>query len=161
MFLAIINDTFAEVKAELAAQKVEQFVEEYFKKGFTNVKNILSGGGNSKSQNIMNALRSTYNHEENVTYAEIRQNLKKQVKWKFWKKYIILYHHFRCNFSDLEIEMFISQYDTNEDEQIDNSEAMEVFKDITDKKNITGVNPKMKLVKEKRLPLPNDADLEK
>ena len=51
--------------------------------------------------------------------------------------------------------MFISQYDTNEDEQIDNSEAMEVFKDITDKKNITGVNPKMKLVKEKRLPFKN------
>ena len=79
MFLAIINDTFAEVKAELAAQKVEQFVEEYFKKGYTNVKNILSGSGKSKSQNIMNALRSTYNHEENVTYAEIRQNLKKYV----------------------------------------------------------------------------------
>ena len=76
-------------------------------------------------------------------------------------KGIIFFYHFRCNFSDLEIEMFISQYDTNEDEQIDNSEAMEVFKDITDKKNITGVNPKMKLVKEKRLPLPNDADLEK
>ena len=79
MFLAIINDTFAEVKAELAAQKVEQFVEEYFKKGYTNVKNILSGSGKSKSQNIMNALRSTYNHEESVTYAEIRQNLKKYV----------------------------------------------------------------------------------
>ena len=49
------------------------------------------------------------------------------------EKILYFINHFRCNFSDLEIEMFISQYDTNEDEQIDNSEAMEVFKDITDK----------------------------
>ena len=32
MFLAIINDTFSEVKAELAAKQIDQMVEEYLKK---------------------------------------------------------------------------------------------------------------------------------
>ena len=50
--------------------------------------------------------------DESVTYAELRQNLKK------------------CNFSDVEIEMFMSQYDTNENEQIDEDEAIKVFKDL-------------------------------
>ena len=68
----------------------------------------------------------------------------------------------RGNFSDMEIEMFISQYDINEDEEIDNIEAREVFKDLANNKPIVGLNPMFKKPrKEKRLPPPNDADLEK
>ena len=83
MFLAIINDTFSEVKAELAANKVDQMVEEYFKKGYSNVVLKMSGQGSTKSQSIMEALKSAYNDEEVVTYAEIRQNLKKYEKYPF------------------------------------------------------------------------------
>ena len=77
MFLAIINDTYAEVKDELAAQQLDQMVEDYFKKGYSNVLGKISGQGNTKPQDIMNALRAAYADDEIVTYAEIRQNLKK------------------------------------------------------------------------------------
>ena len=81
--------------------------------------------------------------DESVTYAELRQNLKK------------------CNFSDVEIEMFMSQYDTNENEQIDEGEAIKVFKDLAQGKNITGLQENLPKIKVSRLPPPNEADVEK
>ena len=81
--------------------------------------------------------------DESVTYAELRQNLKK------------------CNFSDVEIEMFMSQYDTNENEQIDEDEAIKVFKDLAQGKNITGLQENLPKIKVSRLPPPNEADVEK
>ena len=45
MFLAIINDTYTEVKAELEAQKAERLVGDYFKKGYKNVINNVTGKG--------------------------------------------------------------------------------------------------------------------
>ena len=81
--------------------------------------------------------------DESVTYAELRQNLKK------------------CNFSDVEIEMFMSQYDTNENEQIDEDEAIKVFKDLAQGKNITGLQENLPKIKVSRLPPPNEADIEK
>ena len=163
MFLAIINDTFSEVKAELAANKVDQMVEEYFKKGYSNMVLKMSGQGSTKSQSIMEALKSAYNDEEVVTYAEIRQNLKKYEKYpfNFQSSLIKTSLQIRCNFSDLEIEMFISQYDANENEEIDASEAKDVFKDIASNKPIIGVNAKFKLTKSKRLPMPTKLDYEK
>jgi hypothetical protein len=77
MFLAIINDTYTEVKAELDAQQVDQLLDQYFKKGYTNVRNNLMGTGVNKNQDIMNALKAAYADDEKVTYEEIRQNLKK------------------------------------------------------------------------------------
>jgi hypothetical protein len=70
----------------------------------------------------------------------------------------------RCNFSDLEIEMFISQYDDNEDHEIDETEAKRVFRDLTAGKPILGIPENFKLsekYEQKRVPPPNDADLEK
>ena len=37
MFLAIINDTFTEVKAEIAAKKLAYDVGDYIKRGYNNV----------------------------------------------------------------------------------------------------------------------------
>ena len=48
MFLAIINDTYSEVKAELSAKETEKLVEEYFKKGYTNVLGKISGSSTDK-----------------------------------------------------------------------------------------------------------------
>ena len=39
----------------------------------------MSGNGSTKPQKIMNALKAAYNDDEIVTYAEIRQNLKKYI----------------------------------------------------------------------------------
>ena len=144
MFLAIINDTYSEVKAELSAKETEKLVEEYFKKGYTNVLGKISGSSTDKRpQNIMNALQSAYMDDEIVTYPELRQNLKK------------------CNFSDVEIEMFMSQYDTNENEEIDENEAIKVFQDLTKGKNITGLQDNLPKIKVSKLPPPNEADIEK
>ena len=120
MFLAIINDTYSEVKAELAARQAERIVEDYFKKGYKNVLNSVTGKGSDKSQDIMNAIRAAYADDETVTYAELRQNLKK------------------ANFSDIEIEMFVSQYDMDENDLIDEKEAVKAVQDLTEGKNITG-----------------------
>jgi len=38
MFLAIINDTFSEVKAEIAAKKLAYDVGDYLKKGYNNMR---------------------------------------------------------------------------------------------------------------------------
>ena len=57
--------------------------------------------------------------------------------------------------------MFISQYDANENEEIDASEAKDVFNDIASNKPIIGVNAKFKLTKSKRLPMPTKLDYEK
>jgi len=93
----------------------------------------------------MNAIRSAYADDEIVTYAELRQNLKK------------------ANFSDIEIEMFVSQYDTDENDLIDEREAVKIFKDMADGKQVTGLQEglKINLKGKKKLPPPNDADVEK
>ena len=144
MFLALINDTYSQVKAELSAYEYEKLIEDYLKKGYVNVLGKLGDKQGQKPQQILNAIQSAYNDDENVTYAELRQNLKKS------------------NFSDVEIELFMSQYDTNENEEIDESEAMDVFQDISKGKQITGVHKHFKFSAEvSKIPPPNDADIEK
>lgn len=75
MFLALINDTYSEVKAELSAQEVEKIVEDYFKKGYINI--LGKFNGSNRPQDILSSIQNAYADDENVTYAELRQNLKK------------------------------------------------------------------------------------
>ena len=88
MFLAIINDTYSEVKAEIAAQKNEFEIGDYFKRGYNNMLGKM--GARNKAIDIENAIKLSSADGE-VTYDEMRQNLKK------------------CNFSDMEIEMFFAR----------------------------------------------------
>ena len=99
MFLAIINDTYSEVKEEIAAQKndfevsykrlfiekLESFilyanslicvkVADYFKRGYNNM--LGKVGKRSKLIDIENALKLA-NADGLVTFDEVRQNLKK------------------------------------------------------------------------------------
>ena len=74
MFLAIINDTYSEVKAEIAAQKNEFEIGDYFKRGYNNM--LGKVGGRNKYIDIENALKLA-GSDGVVTYDEIRQNLKK------------------------------------------------------------------------------------
>ena len=55
MFLAIINDTYSEVKAEIAAQKNEFEIGDYFKRGYNNVLGKM--GARNKYIDIENALK--------------------------------------------------------------------------------------------------------
>ncbi len=74
MFLAIINDTFAEVKAEIAAKKLAYDVGDYLKRGYNNV--LGKVGTRDKGIDIENALKIAA-ADGTITYDEVRQNLKK------------------------------------------------------------------------------------
>ncbi len=77
MFLAIINDAYAEVKAEMEARRVHYLVEDYFKKGYDTVLSKLTGTASNRGDDIARALQAAYADDEKVTYEEVRQNLKK------------------------------------------------------------------------------------
>jgi polycystin 2 len=74
MFLAIINDTYSEVKAEIAAQRNEFELGDYMKRGYNNM--LGKVGLRNKLIDIENALKLA-NADGQVTYEEVRQNLKK------------------------------------------------------------------------------------
>ena len=74
MFLAIINDTYSEVKAEIATQKNEFEIGDYFKRGYNNVLGKM--GSRNKNIDIENALKLA-SSDGQITFDEIRQNLKK------------------------------------------------------------------------------------
>lgn len=74
MFLAIINDSYSEVKADLAEQQHDFEVGDYFLKGYNNM--LGKVGMRRKLIDIMNALKLA-NDNGSITYQEVRQNLKK------------------------------------------------------------------------------------
>ena len=86
MFLAIINDTYSEVKAELSALETEKLVEDYFKKGYKNVLGKIGGSRSSdkKPQNIMNALQSAYLGQKLVLFFQLSdsQILSPESNWQ-------------------------------------------------------------------------------
>jgi polycystin 2 len=115
MFLAIINDTYSEVKAEIAKQKNEFEIADYFKRGYNNLMGKM--GKRNQLIDIQNALKLSDTNEDGcLTFAEIRNNLRK------------------CNFSDLEIEMFFSRYDVDGDRALDEKEKRRMLADLEGRK---------------------------
>lgn len=115
MFLAIINDTYSEVKAEIANQRNEFEIADYFKRGYNNMMGKL--GKRDKLIDIQNALKlSDANGDGMLTFDEIRVNLKK------------------CNFSDMEIEMFFAKYDTDGSRLLEADEVKRMLADLEGQK---------------------------
>eukprot|EP00095_Tigriopus_kingsejongensis_P002369 maker-scaffold579_size130606-snap-gene-0.31 protein:Tk02369 transcript:maker-scaffold579_size130606-snap-gene-0.31-mRNA-1 annotation:"pkd2 " len=132
MFLAIINDTYSEVKAEIAGQKNEFEIGDYMKRGYNNVLGKM--GARNKNIDIENALKLS-STDGTVTYDEVRQNLKK------------------CNFSDMEIEMFFARYDKNgkfEFNPNETNEILEALEDESDMEDMIDEDPRPKSGKEAR-----------
>ena len=76
MFLAIINDTYSEVKTEIANQRNEFEIGDYFKRGYNNMMGKF--GRRDKLIDIENALKlSDANYDGMLTFDEVRTNLKK------------------------------------------------------------------------------------
>jgi len=94
MFLAIINDTYSEVKAEMEETKVQFEINDFFMRGYNNI--IGTVGMRDKMIDIENAIKLA-NADGVVTYEEIRMELKK------------------CDFSSAEIELFFSKMDADGD----------------------------------------------
>ncbi|KAK3861331.1 hypothetical protein Pcinc_044496 [Petrolisthes cinctipes] len=115
MFLAIINDTYSEVKNEIANQRNEFEIADYFKRGYNNMMGKM--GKRDKLIDIQNALKlSDTNNDGLLTFDEIRVNLKK------------------CNFSDMEIEMFFAKYDTDGNRMLEQDEVMRMLADLEGQK---------------------------
>lgn len=108
MFLAIINDTYAEVKTELSQQKNEFELVDYFKKGYNNILGKL--GKRDQIVDIQNALKmADINNDSKLTFEEVRKTLKAQ------------------NFSDMEIEMIFSKYDVDGNRELSEQETKEMM----------------------------------
>ena len=76
MFLAIINDTYSEVKTEIANTRNEFEVADYFKRGYNNM--LGKFGRRDKLIDIENALKlSEKGPNDKIPFTEVRGQLKK------------------------------------------------------------------------------------
>lgn len=106
MFLAIINDTYSEVKAETMAAKSVFEITDYFARGYNNV--LGSVALRNKLIDVENAIKLA-NDDGTVTYDEIRNQLKK------------------VDFSDVEIDVFFGLSDVNGDGTISTDESNDMI----------------------------------
>ncbi|XP_076365526.1 polycystin-2-like isoform X2 [Tachypleus tridentatus] len=117
MFLAIINDTYAEVKTELASEKNEFEIGEYFKKSYKNLMSKL--GRRDKIVDIQNAMKQVNGDQiRRFSFDELRQTLKQQ------------------NFTDVEIEMIFSKYDLDGNRVLDETETKQMLSDLEGQKSM-------------------------
>ncbi|XP_012560622.2 polycystin-2 isoform X1 [Hydra vulgaris] len=117
MFVAIVNETYAEVKIEIALQKDEFQLGDYFKRGYNNMMTKLK----LKKENIVNiqeALQfSDKNKDKTVDFEEWRLELKKR------------------GHSDVEIAAVFSKYDNDGDRILNEEEISKMNKDLETQKN--------------------------
>jgi len=119
MFLAIINDTYSEVKSEMEMTRVQFEITDLFARGYNNM--LGSVAMRDKMIDVENAIKLA-NDDGCVTFEEIRCELKK------------------CDFSNAEIEMFFGNSDTNGDGIIDIEESNDTLEDLDDGEDpLTGV----------------------
>lgn len=86
VFLAIINDTYGEVKADIKSRKPAFQMGDFFMVGMNNIKN--KAGIRDRKLDVENAVKRAAEDDGFVTYQELRENLK------------------HSNFSDLEVDLF-------------------------------------------------------
>lgn len=122
MFLAIINDTYSEIKGEMESTKIQFEITDLFARGYNNVLGIKSftkiriyeiyfkGSVSMRDKmiDVENAIKLA-NEDGNVTFDEIRAALK------------------NCDFSNAEIEMFFGNSDKDGDGTITVEESNEDF----------------------------------
>lgn len=89
MFLAIINDTYSEVKAEIASQRNEFEIADYFKRGYNNMMGKF--GHRDKVIDVQNSLKlSDPNSDGMLSFDEVRTNLKKLVFLPFISEFLLI-----------------------------------------------------------------------
>ncbi|EDO47023.1 predicted protein [Nematostella vectensis] len=116
MFLAIINDTYAEVKSDIASQESEFEITDYFKKGYQNMLNKLSFK-REKILDIQKALKSAdVNQDNKLDFEEWRANLKSR------------------GHADAEIEAVFAKYDLDGDRILDEDEQRRMQEDLEGQK---------------------------
>ncbi|XP_076327240.1 polycystin-2-like protein 1 isoform X2 [Tachypleus tridentatus] len=115
MFLAIINDTYSEVKAEIANQKNEFEIVDYFKQGINNIMGKI--GKRDHIVDIQNALKlADKDNNQSLSFDEMRHTLKRQ------------------NLSEMEIEMLFAKYDRDGNRELDKRETRQMLADLEGEK---------------------------
>ncbi|XP_045214865.1 polycystic kidney disease 2-like 1 protein isoform X3 [Mercenaria mercenaria] len=117
MFLAIINDTYSEVKGDMANQKNEFEMGDYFKRGYEKMLNKLNFK-HDKIVDIQKALKSAdINNDKQVDFDEWRQDLKTR------------------GYADGEIEALFAKYDIDGDRVLDEDEQKKMQADLNDQRD--------------------------
>jgi polycystin 2 len=117
MFLAIINDTYTEVKAEIAGQKNEFEMTDYFKQGYMKMMEKLNLK-RDKIVDIQKALASAdINKDQQLDFEEWRQDLKTR------------------GYADAEIEAVFAKYDADGDRVLDSAEQRHMHADLEGQKD--------------------------
>jgi polycystin 2 len=94
MFLAIINDTYGVVKADLKTRKPDFQMGDFFMTGVNNCKGAM--GIHDRGLDVENAIKMAAEDDGFVTYDEIRENLRK------------------ARFSDVEIDIFFHHFQVSD-----------------------------------------------
>ncbi|XP_071829952.1 polycystin-2-like protein 1 isoform X3 [Apostichopus japonicus] len=116
MFLAIINDTYSEVKADIANQKSEFEISDYFKKGYDK----MVGKLNFKRDKIADI-------QEALAHADA--NADQHLDFDEWR------HELKCRgHADAEIEAVFAKYDVDGDRILDAEEQMKMAADLEGQK---------------------------
>ena len=149
--MAILNDTYSEVKEEVENRKEDFQMLDFLKRGYNNVREVISE--RDKLLDIQTTVKLAAD-DGVVTFDEIRENLRK------------------LNFSDAEIEIFCAKYDRNGDFMFTLDEINAIEEGLEDEMENDGqpINevdlvPKVSLVtgeklKEEKLPTPNQGMLD-
>ncbi|XP_013419430.1 polycystin-2 isoform X1 [Lingula anatina] len=116
MFLAIINDTYADVKSDIALQKNDFEMTDYFKKGYQKMMDKLNFK-RDKIVDIQKALASAdMDNDMVVDFDEWRTELKKR------------------GYADTEIEALFAKYDVDGDRTLDESEQKQMAVELEGQK---------------------------
>ncbi len=115
MFLAILSDSFGEVKAELARRKNAFELGAYFKGGYTNL--IDRMGLHTKKMDIEEALKMAEENNYN-NKNEVREFLRKR------------------NFGDMEVEIFFERFEFDQKQDMLNLDVDEVKLTLDDDNDI-------------------------
>jgi polycystin 2 len=113
MFIAIINDTYGEIKEEIAAQKSDIELASFFKKGYNKVLDKLNLR-RTQIVEIQNALSTAdVNADNKIDYDEFRNSLRAK------------------GYADAEIEALFSKYDVDGDRVLNHEEQKAMYKDFS------------------------------
>ncbi|KAK3090686.1 hypothetical protein FSP39_013743 [Pinctada imbricata] len=116
MFLAIINDTYSEVKGDMANQKNEFEMTDYFKRGYMKMVEKLNFK-RDKIVDIQKALQNAdINQDQKLDFDEWRQDLKIR------------------GYADGEIEALFAKYDIDGDRVLDEEEQRRMQEDLNNQK---------------------------
>jgi len=117
MFLAIINDTYSEVKSDMSTQKSEFELGDYFKKSYEKMLDRLNVK-RDRIIDIQNALKSAdVNKDGVIEFDEWRRDLKAR------------------GYTDAEIETVFSRYDADGDRVLRDAEQLRFRADLAAQEN--------------------------